>query len=82
MKLNLRRPEQPAPYLRRRNVASVGPSEQRSFRTRHPGLREENAKAASLALSKAYLDHIDRVAPAGNTAGPRYGVRMMSLINR
>ena len=43
---------------------------------------EENAKAASIALSKTDLDHIARVAPAGSTAGPRYGERMMRLIDR
>jgi aryl-alcohol dehydrogenase-like predicted oxidoreductase len=43
---------------------------------------EENAKAASIALSKKDLDHIARAAPAGGTAGPRYGERMMSLIDR
>ena len=43
---------------------------------------EENAKAASIALSKEDLDHIARVALAGGTAGPRYGERMMSLIDR
>jgi aryl-alcohol dehydrogenase-like predicted oxidoreductase len=43
---------------------------------------EENAKAASIKLSAADLEHIGRAAPAGGTAGPRYGERMMSLIDR
>jgi aryl-alcohol dehydrogenase-like predicted oxidoreductase len=43
---------------------------------------EENAKAASIALSQEDLAHIARVALAGGTAGPRYGERMMSLIDR
>ena len=43
---------------------------------------EENAKAASITLSKQDLEHLGRAAPAGGTAGPRYHERMMSLIDR
>jgi len=50
--------------------------------TKRRSYLEENAKAASIALSRQDLDHIARAVPAGATAGPRYGERMMSLIDR
>jgi aryl-alcohol dehydrogenase-like predicted oxidoreductase len=43
---------------------------------------EENAKAASIALSKQDLSRIGNAVPPGATAGPRYTERMMSLIDR
>jgi aryl-alcohol dehydrogenase-like predicted oxidoreductase len=50
--------------------------------TKRRSYLEENAKAASIKLGKQDLDHIARAAPPGGTAGPRYGERMMRLIDR
>jgi aryl-alcohol dehydrogenase-like predicted oxidoreductase len=43
---------------------------------------EENCAAAGLALSADDLALLDAAAPVGATAGPRYGERMMALIDR
>jgi len=50
--------------------------------TKRRSYLEENAKAASIKLGRQDLDRIARAAPPGATAGPRYGERMMSLIDR
>jgi len=43
---------------------------------------EENVGAVELALGGDDLARIDQAAPAGGTAGPRYGERLMSLLDR
>ncbi len=42
----------------------------------------ENVAAADLALSAADLAELDAALPAGGTAGPRYGERMMAMVDR
>ena len=42
----------------------------------------ENVAAADLALSAADLAALDAALPAGGTAGPRYGERMMAMVDR
>jgi aryl-alcohol dehydrogenase-like predicted oxidoreductase len=43
---------------------------------------EENAAATDLQLSPAELQQLEDAAPRGQTAGPRYGERMMALLDR
>ena len=43
---------------------------------------EENAAATDLRLSAAELQQLEAAAPRGQTAGPRYGERMMALLDR
>ena len=43
---------------------------------------EENATATDLQLSPAELQQLEDAAPRGQTAGPRYGERMMALLDR
>jgi aryl-alcohol dehydrogenase-like predicted oxidoreductase len=43
---------------------------------------EENATATDLQLSAADLEQLEAAAPRGQTAGPRYGERMMGLLDR
>ncbi|HXT19269.1 MAG TPA: aldo/keto reductase [Thermoanaerobaculia bacterium] len=43
---------------------------------------EENVAAADLALDAAEMAALDAALPPGATAGPRYGERMLSLIDR
>jgi len=43
---------------------------------------EDNAASADLQLSAAELEQLDAAAPRGQTAGPRYGERMMALLDR
>jgi aryl-alcohol dehydrogenase-like predicted oxidoreductase len=43
---------------------------------------EENVAAADLALGAAEIAELDAALPPGATAGPRYGERMLSLIDR
>ncbi|HET9765471.1 MAG TPA: aldo/keto reductase, partial [Thermoanaerobaculia bacterium] len=43
---------------------------------------EENVAAADLALDAAEMAALDAALPPGTTAGPRYGERMLSLIDR
>jgi aryl-alcohol dehydrogenase-like predicted oxidoreductase len=43
---------------------------------------EENAAAASLALSAAEMERLDAALPPERVAGERYGERMMSMIER
>ncbi|MFO1129161.1 MAG: aldo/keto reductase [Rhodospirillales bacterium] len=43
---------------------------------------EENVGATAIALSGEDLDALAAAAPVGATAGPRYGERMMALIDR
>jgi aryl-alcohol dehydrogenase-like predicted oxidoreductase len=43
---------------------------------------EENLGAAALALSPAELAELHAALPPGTTAGPRYGERMLSFIDR
>lgn len=43
---------------------------------------EENAAATDLQLSAAELRQLEAAAPRGQTAGPRYGERMMALLDR
>jgi aryl-alcohol dehydrogenase-like predicted oxidoreductase len=43
---------------------------------------EENVAAADLALDAAEMAMVDAALPPGATAGPRYGERMLSLIDR
>ena len=50
--------------------------------TKRRSYLEENAKAAAIALSKQDISRISNAAPPGQTAGPRYGERMMGLIDR
>ena len=50
--------------------------------TKHRRYLEENATATDLQLSTADLEHLEAAAPRGQTAGPRYGERMMGLLDR
>ena len=43
---------------------------------------EENAVAIELQLSAAEVQQLEAAAPRGQTAGPRYGERMMSWLDR
>jgi diketogulonate reductase-like aldo/keto reductase len=43
---------------------------------------EENAAAADLQLSAAELQPLKTAGPRGQTAGPRYGERMMAMVDR
>lgn len=43
---------------------------------------EENAGAAELILDGDDLQSLDAAAPVAGTAGPRYGTRLMSLLDR
>jgi aryl-alcohol dehydrogenase-like predicted oxidoreductase len=43
---------------------------------------EENVKALDLSLSKSDLDRIDKVAPLGVAAGPRYNEQMARSVGR
>ena len=43
---------------------------------------EENVAATELQLSAAELQQLEAAAPRGQTAGPRYGERMMALLDR
>jgi len=43
---------------------------------------EENVAATDLALDAAEMAALDAALPPGTTAGPRYGERMLSLIDR
>ncbi len=43
---------------------------------------EENAAATELQLSAAELQQLEDAAPRGATAGPRYGERMMAMLDR
>jgi aryl-alcohol dehydrogenase-like predicted oxidoreductase len=43
---------------------------------------EENAAAVEVKLSPAELQALAAAAPRGETAGPRYGERMMGLLDR
>jgi aryl-alcohol dehydrogenase-like predicted oxidoreductase len=43
---------------------------------------EENVAAVDLALDAAEMAQLDDALPPGATAGPRYGERMLSLIDR
>ena len=43
---------------------------------------EENAAATELRLSAADLQQLEAAAPRGQTAGPRYGERMMAQLDR
>ncbi len=43
---------------------------------------EENVAAADLRLDAAEMAALDAALPPGTTAGPRYGERMLSLIDR
>jgi aryl-alcohol dehydrogenase-like predicted oxidoreductase len=57
------------------NIVPIPGTKRRSY-------LEENAKAAAITLSKEDISRISDAAPPGKTAGPRYGERMMSLIDR
>jgi aryl-alcohol dehydrogenase-like predicted oxidoreductase len=57
------------------NIVPIPGTKRRSY-------LEENAKAASITLSKQDIDRISDAAPSGKTAGPRYGEGMMRLIDR
>jgi aryl-alcohol dehydrogenase-like predicted oxidoreductase len=50
--------------------------------TKRRSYLEENAKAASIKLSKQDLSRIAGAAPPGATAGPRYTERMMTFVDR
>ena len=50
--------------------------------TKRRAYLEENVAAADLRLSEADLARIDAAAPLGVTAGPRYGERLMALLDR
>ena len=50
--------------------------------TKRRAYLEENVAAADLRLSEADLARIDAAAPPGVTAGPRYGERLMALLDR
>jgi aryl-alcohol dehydrogenase-like predicted oxidoreductase len=43
---------------------------------------EENVLATAIALGPAECETLDAALPAGITAGPRYGAKMMTYINR
>ena len=43
---------------------------------------EENAAATDLQLTAAELQQLEAAAPRGQTAGPRYGERMMAQLDR
>ena len=43
---------------------------------------EENLGAATLALSSAEIEQLDAALPPGVAAGPRYGARLLALIDR
>jgi len=43
---------------------------------------EDSMKAAELQLSATDLEELDRAAPRGGTAGPRYGERAMAMVRR
>ena len=43
---------------------------------------EENVAAADLDLSDAQMARLDAALPRAGTAGPRYGEKMMSYIDR
>ena len=57
------------------NIVPIPGTKRRSY-------LEENAKSASITLSKQDIGRISDAAPPGKTAGPRYGEQMMSLIDR
>ncbi len=50
--------------------------------TKRIAFLEENAGAVDLALSVEDLQRIEAAAPLGGTAGPRYGERLMALLDR
>jgi aryl-alcohol dehydrogenase-like predicted oxidoreductase len=50
--------------------------------TKRRSYLEENAGAASIALSKQDLSRIANAVPPGATAGPRYTERMMAFVDR
>jgi aryl-alcohol dehydrogenase-like predicted oxidoreductase len=50
--------------------------------TKRRAYLEENVAAINVQLSEADLARIDAAAPRGMTAGPRYGERLMALLDR
>ncbi|HYN38672.1 MAG TPA: aldo/keto reductase [Rhodospirillales bacterium] len=50
--------------------------------TKRIAFLEENAAAAELVLDADERQRLDAAAPIGGTAGPRYGARLMALLDR
>lgn len=50
--------------------------------TKRRGYLEENVAAAEVSLSAEEMETLDAALPPGTAAGPRYGERMMAMIDR
>lgn len=50
--------------------------------TKRQSYLDENLAALKIRLTSDDLSHLDAIAAPGTTAGPRYGARMMALVDR